>query len=568
MMKNECIYLINNENQITDRVISKKYPDLYDTIVEATKFLDECITTKIPHFSVRLYCVLNDISEVPVCPICNKKTVGLSSKKRGKLYMLKATCGGKDCHPSKLDHVKEKVITTNLEKYGAIYATCTDSVKQKVRETNRERYGSDYAMRSEELKEKYSESIQEKYGTKWYTSTDRFKENQYKSFKEQHGVDNPMQLKAVLDKQKATNKEKYGTDYYFASAQHRGEYWGISKDTRDILSNKEQLEKLYQEHKTITSLYKHFGDVSETTISRALVENDIPITYTMNKVSTGEQELSDFIRAHYDGDDIIQSDRTILDGKELDIYIPSKQIAVEFNGLFWHCSRFKDKLFHQEKALNCEKLGINLITIWEDDWTDNRNVVESMLLAKLGKQTDRVYARKTKAVEISHKTASEFLKNTHIQGETIASVWYGLFQSDELVATIGFKKTSREGEWDLVRYATSKTVVGGFSKLLTHFKNKHNFSRIITFASLDVSDGNLYEKNGFDLEYITKPSMSYIKGPKRFRRERFMKHKLNDKLENFNPNITERENMLNHGFYQLFDCGMKKYVLDNKKTPH
>jgi hypothetical protein len=57
--------------------------------------------------------------------------------------------------------------------------------------------------------------------------------------------------------------------------------------------------------------------------------------------------------------------------------------------------------------------------------------------------------------------------------------------------------------------------------------------------------------------------MWYVKKDKRYRREQFMKHKLASKLENYDPALTERQNMINHGFWQLHDSGSIKYTLTN-----
>ena len=53
-------------------------------------------------------------------------------------------------------------------------------------------------------------------------------------------------------------------------------------------------------------------------------------------------------------------------GKELDIYIPTLSLGIEFNGIYWHSTAYKDKNFHVDKLDYCKKNNIKLIYVWED----------------------------------------------------------------------------------------------------------------------------------------------------------------------------------------------------------
>lgn len=55
-----------------------------------------------------------------------------------------------------------------------------------------------------------------------------------------------------------------------------------------------------------------------------------------------------------------------LSKRELDIYIPSKQIAIEYNGTYWHSIESGTKTdFHLNKSIECRNNGIRLIHIYE-----------------------------------------------------------------------------------------------------------------------------------------------------------------------------------------------------------
>ena len=177
--------------------------------------------------------------------------------------------------------------------------------------------------------------------------------------------------------------------------------------------------------------------------------------------------IADYVSALIGEENVIQSDRSILQGKELDIYIPDYNLAIEFNGLYWHTeSQGKDRYYHFNKWEKCKDEGIQLITIWEDEWRNKQDIVKSMLAHKLGVSRDkRVYARKTTVRVISIQESKEFLNKYHIQGFSSGSIYIGLEDDKgELIAVSSWKKNKDILYLD--RYATSCTVVGGMGKLL------------------------------------------------------------------------------------------------------
>jgi len=261
----------------------------------------------------------------------------------------------------------------------------------------------------------------------------------------------------------------------------------------------------------------------------------------------------------------ISNNRTIISPFELDIVIPEKKLAIEYCGLYWHSEKFVDKLYHTRKLELCNKAGYRLITIFEDEWLFKKEFVLSKLKHILGVNTEaKVYARKTKIVQITKEQRMELLIDNHIQGDGSGSVNLGLEYNGDIVAAITFKKGT-DNTYDLNRYATICNVVGGFSKLLTYFKRNYEWKTIHTFADRRWSEGNVYLKNGFEHVYNTQPNYFYSKDGKiRESRNKYMRHKLESKLEIFDPDLTEVENMHLNKFYRIFDCGNMKFVLENK----
>ena len=83
--------------------------------------------------------------------------------------------------------------------------------------------------------------------------------------------------------------------------------------------------------------------------------------------SSYEQEIADYISTFYKGE-CIRNDRSILGGKELDLYYPEKKIAIEFNGDYWHNENHKPRDYHYNKFKDCLNSCITLVSIFENEW--------------------------------------------------------------------------------------------------------------------------------------------------------------------------------------------------------
>ena len=83
-----------------------------------------------------------------------------------------------------------------------------------------------------------------------------------------------------------------------------------------------------------------------------------PICNSERNTSFPEYAIVYYLKKY--GLDVIHSYRE--NGYELDVYIPSKKIAIEYDGYFWHKNKTKKDL---EKNQKCEKDGIKLYRIRE-----------------------------------------------------------------------------------------------------------------------------------------------------------------------------------------------------------
>ena len=288
------------------------------------------------------------------------------------------------------------------------------------------------------------------------------------------------------------------------------------------------------------------------------------------KLSKAEDEIAEVIN-NIGIFDIIQRNRSVLKPYELDIYSPSKKIAIEYNGLVWHSEKFKEnaKIYHIDKTNECKKKGIRLIHIFEDEWLEKPQIVKSMLRNILGKTSNRLYARQCEIRDVDTRTAMQFLDDNHIQGRCKAKYHYGLYHDGELVSLMTFGKTRQQRKynedydntWELLRFCNKldTSVVGGASKLLKHFIGEVKPHRIMTYADKRWSVGKLYERLGFTYTHDSKPNYFYVVGQHRENRFKYRKGEL--VKQGFDPDKSEHEIMLERGIPRIYDCGTMAFEM-------
>jgi len=257
-------------------------------------------------------------------------------------------------------------------------------------------------------------------------------------------------------------------------------------------------------------------------------------------VSSEETEVYEYAKSIYDFE-IIRNDRHL--GLELDLYFPDIKLAIEYNGIYWHSSKFKDKEYHINKTKICEENDIQLIHIFSNEWKDKNDIVKSIIKLKIGQIEDRIYARKCIIKKVSSKISNKFLEENCIQGKDDTTIRYGLYYENKLAQLMILKRShkSKDKHIELKRNATKLNciVIGGFSKLLKHIKSIFK-EDIITFADRRYSyKENIYSKLG-KKSGKTDPNYFWVNGNNLEIKEKTQKHKLK---------------------YKIYDCGNWKYLL-------
>ena len=290
--------------------------------------------------------------------------------------------------------------------------------------------------------------------------------------------------------------------------------------------------------------------------------NDYCATNHSKGTSNKEHDLVKYIKSIYKGNVFTNVKNVIKDKDgfyELDVYIPDKNLAIEFNGTFWHCNLNKSKNYHFNKSYLCEQLGIRLIHIFEYEW-DNPMIQEKiklMLNIALDHISHKIYARQCKVMQISNKEAKELNNKIHLQGHRNAQVTYGLFYNNELVQLMSFSRTrynrnlKESNSWEIIRGCpgSNNVVIGGVSKLFSHFVKDYNPSQIFSYCDFNKFNGVSYEKLGMKFIGYTSPDMKWVL------KDRSVHNRLPSKHKEFSEN----------SFAKIYGAGSKKYLWVQKK---
>ena len=511
---------------------------------------------------------------------------------------------------SQSNEVKNKRKQTFLKKYGVDNPTKNKQIIETIRTNINKKFGVKWVTQIPDVKDKIKKTHEQKYG-KWYVTTDEFKEKFVNTMKNKYGVENAMLHPIFKEKLKRTNLEKFGCEYAFQSDEIKQkikqtikEKYGVEHHMKNDMikqkvsekhkekakkfdlhqqkniKNKDKLNKEFivenfiKDNKINIIEMTKFYNITKSSAYAYLRKFDIDYDKFHSQI---ENEIGMFLKENNVEFEV--NVKNIIAPYELDFYIPDENLAIEFNGLMYHSfgkSKYSmfdnfdemDKNYHLKKTNMCEKKGIMLLHIFENEWMDEnkKDIWKSVILSKLGKTPNKIYARKCKIKEISSKDAYDFLNKNHLQGGIYGKVNLGLFYNDELIAVMNFVKRrfdKKEG-FELLRYASKiyTNVIGGFSKLLNYFELNYNPTMIISYANRRWSVGNVYEKNGFEFVKESVPNFFYFKPNeyKLYSRIKFQKHNLYNILKTYNPNKTAIENIIENGYRIIFDSGNKVYI--------
>jgi hypothetical protein len=496
-----------------------KIEHLRDCFLKLTNFLEN----NSP-WAQRFYHIENDIYSPVLCnkDVCDNVVLWDKQKSSYKLYCSKS-CS----------------------------STC-NKVLEKFTKTNQERYG-DHPMRNLHIRKKLKNSLTDKYGVSSYSKTEHHR-NMMKT-------DNPMFNPAFVANFNKTNQERYGTTYYNHARLL----------DKDIIANP---DKFCRELATVSPReYSNIHGIDGNTVIKYLRLYDredligININYSKGGPSAVELKLQNLLTKL--NVDFVSNDRTILKPKELDIYIPSFNTAIEVNGIYWHsdCPTNRPSLSHFDKWKQCKELGIDLYSMTDSDINNKWNIIENKIRYLVNASTNKIIgARKCLIRDCDSITQErDLLNKNHIQGFLKSrDGTLGAYYNNQLVAVINWKQ--RKHYLEITRYCcdTSASYPGLFSKMMKAMVIKLGYKgKLVSFSNNDHSNGNVYKQAGFHQEQILGPAYWYTKDFVTLEnRQNYMKAKIAKKFNIDVSNKTERQLMSDLGYYRYYDSGKIKWSIE------
>lgn len=410
---------------------------------------------------------------------------------------------GSSNHPKRR---KEKTKNTCLIKYGTENVSLVKEIRTRAQNTMQQKYGVKHALLSAQFIEKSKNTTLNRYGVENGMFSKEIKEKLRKSVINKYGTDNPMKVAEIKQILKNTMKEKYGVENAMQSPEIQQTWLNNTKN-----GSKSELEiKQYVESLGFNPIKKFIGGKTP---------------------------------------------------REIDIFIPEKNIGIEYNGCLWHSewnkSRKNPRQYHLEKFKLAKNNNIKLMQFFDFEWEGRKEQVKSFLKAQLQKNNRTIYARKTQIKEINYLETKDFLQNYHILGSCSFKKAYGLYFKEELLSliTINNHHYIKNNEIILTRYVVKNdvTVIGGLQKLTKHAIKTHG--ELFTWIDLRWSNGENWLKMGWKFIHQLPPDYFYFKA-----KTGEIISKQSRKKSNVNTPIdmTEHEHALNDGLYRVYDCGKIK----------
>lgn len=315
----------------------------------------------------------------------------------------------------------------------------------------------------------------------------------------------------------------------------------------------------YRKRRVERLLFKCKACQSIRPMSLAMLEEAARCLVCNPKTSKPELEMFEFVRSLMP--DTISGDRTVLkNGKELDIYVPSRRFGIEFNGLYYHSEKFLSNDYHRNKLLSARESQISLMNVFEDEWRDKQDIVKSMISSRLGKINTIIAARKCELVELDAKLATQFFSCTHLSGHTRSIKIFGLVYEGEIVAALSIRKPFHrkyESLFEIARFSSklNTQVQGALGKLTNEamkFVRNSDKKGLLSYVDLNHGDGHSYEKTGFIKQGETPVQFWWTDCHVRLNRFSIKADK--------SKGLTEKNVALNANVMKLFGAGNAVYI--------
>lgn len=478
--------------------------------------------------------------------------------------------------------IQDRIRSNSQAKYGVDHYSQDPTIREHMRNGMVEKYGVEYAMQSSELRSKAAVTNEQRYGAANPLCSSAIQQKASDTCPQRYGVPHAASAEEVIRKRTATNWQRYGgpakifsPDYLRTQVIDPSKYEVYEEFKADP-------EQFILRNFTTNPTYKQLSEltgVSDSTVGYHIVTHRLQhlIRYRPSLI---EDDVYAFLCELVDPAEIFRRVRNVIAPKELDFYLPSYKLAIECNPTATHNSdigfMFAENTspysYHRAKTEAAIAQGIRLIHVFGYQWATKSDVIKSIIRNALHLTDCRYYARTLRIDAVSDSESRAFLNVNHLLGYTSARKRYGLFNETELVAVMTFGmlrnmqgRRNNENTWELSRFCSKLncTVVGGASKLFSHFLQDVNPDTVVSFSDRATTSGDLYAVLGFNAVSVSDPGYVWADPVteqfyKRTSCQKCNLHKLFPD-DNIDPTMTEAEVMIEHGYGRVYDSGLIRW---------
>lgn len=285
--------------------------------------------------------------------------------------------------------------------------------------------------------------------------------------------------------------------------------------------------------------------------------------------SKGEGAIYKLVCEMIGSEKVKHRDRKTIHPYEIDILIPSKNFAIEYDGLFWH----------NEERCGCEKLldktiksdlkGVKLIHIFEDEWLSSpESVIDYITRTLTPEKIQEVDVTQCTVKNVNEIEAREFLQKNSTSQFIDGTTFYGCYLNEEVVAITVFKQTTAT-TWVVTLYEEKNgiNIRNGFDTIFKIFFKELNPVEVEGFLDrrwYSIKEKNYFDNAGFEYIETTYPDYYYVdirKSAKKRILKNILEKREHDKQYDelfINGNLNTKR------VKRIRDCGYIKYVWKNK----
>lgn len=449
-----CIVNIVRDQKV---IVNKKGYPIKDIVKRHTSFLDQYN----PILAERAYCFYHNIQEVLFCKQCQQvKVKYLDFTKGYQIY-----CSTK-CSANSLD-VQQKYKEANLEKRGVENPMQCKEVREKGKRTNLERRGVENPAQSKDVQEKMKHT--------------NLKNNNVKY---------PMQSKDLQEKFSQSRRKNFYNSLFekdwfndYEPLFTFEEYNGVKEDHYEF------------KHRSCGHIF--YYRIADGQAPRC------PKCYPLS-ISQGERELVYFVEQY--SNNITLNNRYIIKPKELDVFLPDYNLAIEFDGIYWHSiENGKDEKYHINKTINCQQEGIKLIHVFENEWAERQDAVKSLILENINQLPEKINKDDCIIKKVEKDIALNFLNVHNICITKNHDLCLGLYHNDRLVSYMGI--VEKKSYSIINNYCDHNFIeINSLPVFIDYLKDK----TLKISSDLRFNKDKLFKENGFKEIYYIVPQLHYI----------------------------------------------------------